>query len=182
MHVSLRNGTLALGLAAVICFAAWSFFVWTLASYHQGYRDSGEQQAHADTDTTDRELYDLCAGRLPGPTVECIRENIKANQETQRAKNDLKAQQQMADWAFLMVWVSGVTALITATGVIYVAANLVHQVVRVVPDSVYRRVGQQRGQLTGQPGLIRRRANQLKRDGLGTPVANDLETDGVFQG
>jgi hypothetical protein len=57
--------------------------------------------------------------------VECIRENIKANQEAKRAQDDLKAQQQMADWAFLMVWVSGVTALVTATGVIYVAATLI---------------------------------------------------------
>lgn len=47
-------------------------------------------------------------------------------EETQRAKDDLKAQQDMADWAKRMFFIGSIEALITASGVFLVYRTLVH--------------------------------------------------------
>ncbi|MBE0453638.1 MAG: hypothetical protein IBX58_08160 [Roseovarius sp.] len=96
--------------------------------------DSGREygKAIADNATNSRaysshaeqEIRGTCF-KLHGPAqAECIRRVIEATNESQRAEKDLIAQTEMALWAFWMLIVTTVVAIITGFGVFYVWQTL----------------------------------------------------------
>lgn len=56
--------------------------------------------------------------------LNCLAKNARAEREENRAQYDLEAQQDMALWAYWILWISGIGLLVTAAGVVYVARTL----------------------------------------------------------
>ncbi len=124
MHDSFRNGTFALGLVAAVILAALFTAVWQSSAIYHHRSAQAEYKAQGYASDRDAEIEDICGRMALGNAIECIREKIQATQESQRAQDDLKAQQEMADWAFWMIVASVAAVVVTATGVVYVAATL----------------------------------------------------------
>ena len=167
MHDSFRNGTFALGLVAAVILSALLIAVWqSSAIYHQRSAQA-EYKAQGYASDRDAEIEDICGRMAFGDAIECIREEIQAAQESQRAEYDLKAQQEMADWAFWMIVASVAAVVVTATGVVYVAATLgqTRKGVKAAVDvvDVTREMGQR--QMRAYVGVTKGRATYDKDTG-----------------
>lgn len=96
-----------------------------LATYQilEYQREQAEQRQSA-TETNARNAGD-CFGELQLLSVPiCLYQLLQADAESERAEYDLQAQQDMAVWAFAMLWTSLASVFITGIGVVYVARTL----------------------------------------------------------
>jgi|GEM_PF-4358537 len=102
---------------AISCIVAW--FV--------GYQRELERQRH-EVNTAAAITIEACLPSIEtlrfGEFTHCLVEVFQADPDALREKFDLKAQQDMALWAFGMLLVSMVGVIITAAGTIYIAATL----------------------------------------------------------
>lgn len=102
---------------AISCIVAW--FV--------GYQRELERQRH-EVNTAAAITIEACLPSIEtlrfGEFTQCLVEVFQADPDALREKFDLKAQQDMALWAFGMLLVSMVGVIITAVGTIYIAATL----------------------------------------------------------
>jgi hypothetical protein len=112
-------------LVALIFVLAWSAFVWTLAREYQYRAQSAEEQTEKHSGSGDRQSEDRCAiVRGIGDAIDCLVQKIAASRETQRAEQDLAAQQSMADWALWMVVLTAMQAALSLVGVVLLVRNL----------------------------------------------------------
>lgn len=113
-------------IAVIGVFFVSFLLVWSiLAPYQLRHANERNDAANAYTYDPHKEEEITCAGVAPWfDRLVCLFQHIDASREDQRAKYDLQAQQEMAEWSFAILLVSGLTALITGVGVFLVARTL----------------------------------------------------------
>ena len=101
---------LALLLSCVVLAALIQRVGTDQASYRQGE----EHYAAVAAANPDDELYRRCEALTERQEAfDCLREQVTASREGQRSERDLRAQQSMADSAFVMLWITGGLGLLT---------------------------------------------------------------------
>lgn len=87
-----------------------------------------------------------CVDTHPTALRKCVIEAAESAQNKSEARQDLYAQQDMSQWAFLMMLISGCTLLITGLGVVWIKDTLIEtrRAVRSADDAVNvtREIGQ----------------------------------------
>ena len=113
----------ALGIVGVIVI--WSLLIWSLATQYHDRTKSAEQQARYAQSNPYKEADNPCAAILTfSDLFACVKHQITAYRETQRAEQDLAAQQSMADWALWIVLISGAQAILSFGGLYMLILNL----------------------------------------------------------
>jgi len=91
---------------------------------HAQERVSAAQYEHSNVE----QAVKVCLSGQDQPSfaegVACLAQAMEVNQEAKRSAYDLKAQQEMAEWAFAMLLATLATIAVTIIGVIYVARTL----------------------------------------------------------
>lgn len=114
-----RLGPYVAALTVGAIFVFWSLAVWQISQNQERTRAAGDQ-ARSESEQDFRAQLGRCAALAGSEQVDCIVGAIEAQRDHDRAEDDLQAQQQMADWAFLMVAVSAAQLLIAGYGVVYI--------------------------------------------------------------
>ena len=94
-------------------------------AFHSGMqqeRRNNQPYQYAESDAED--AVEECASRTSSALAECVVERVKAAADQSRSQQNLKAQQQMALWALLMVLVSAATGGVTLWALYYVKQTL----------------------------------------------------------
>ena len=117
----------SLALAALLC--AGVIFGAMLDTSFNNRRDlSAKYKIEAENyqRKASQDVADTCVGLADSPAAfrSCIDEQMRAYDSEQKADADLRAQQDMALWAFWVVLMSGGTMLVTAVGIFYVRETL----------------------------------------------------------
>ena len=115
-----RRVVFGFGYVIVLLVAA---ALWHVPAYNKGQREHREEAASYKT--YDDEDISECAAR--GSDVDrlfCLAEKVVANQEQERGRADLHAQQDMATWAVALLWVSAIGIVVSAAGIILIYATL----------------------------------------------------------
>jgi hypothetical protein len=99
------------------------FAFWHVVTYN--YKQ-GKQREEADSYLIySDEDYAKCAAEGANfDRLACLAQTVTANQEQQRGRADLHAQQDMATWAVALLWVSGISVLVSVAGIILIYATL----------------------------------------------------------
>jgi len=110
---------------AVVCLLLIIGLIGWQEGFKRGTESHQTNSAQAYQDEHPDKVAVRCASRpAVASQAECISKAIESAREQQRSEEDLDAQQQMAEWARYMLYVSAVTAIVTFFGVIYVAKTL----------------------------------------------------------
>lgn len=124
-----RNGQLTtkwlaqfLVLTAIVGFALWII-------YNERHAEQAKQSTHSDSENA----HVACSGSIDiASAISCTVENVEASQDQKNAAYDLEAQQDMAEWALLML-------VATSAGVILLFFTW-RETVRVTKET--RRIGE----------------------------------------
>lgn len=115
----------AVGACLLAIIGAWGWNL--LAAYraqHANERTHASQYKH---DSANGVVIE-CLSRVDPPSftegIICLANAIEANREAKRSDYDLKAQQEMAEWAFGMLLVSIAGLAVTTIGVLFVLQSL----------------------------------------------------------
>jgi len=109
----------AFGIVAVLAAYGWGNF----ALYQVAHRNQGNEVAAQTRDNPPEQFQTKCVWR-GFSHFECITPHQGAQGADPASNYDLRAQQDMAEWAYSLLWVSIVSTFVTACGVIYVALTL----------------------------------------------------------
>lgn len=123
MSESNRSRYVAIGLVGIGVFAALtilSAYAFQLGDLGGSKRaeQHGYQAEYADR-TNQR--VDTCFKDGAASARECVEKAVSDNREQQRSEADLRAQREMADWAFWMLIVSTASLGVTSIGTIFLA-------------------------------------------------------------
>ncbi len=121
-----RNSGFALvtAIVAVIELVLIVALSFELAASHTERQLRADHNSQQNTQNTYDNLDVACTGRDGRSLIECIKEQIEAAEEYRRDEYDLSAQQDMADWARWMIWVSVGSVAVTTLGVFFVWQTL----------------------------------------------------------
>ena len=111
------------GIAAVVV----AFIVHVAVSnYAEISKVYAAYQANAEKDQkeTEESIQDNCIGIAPAPSIACISNYLTAYYKKQSTNADLKAQQDMAQWAFMTFLASLGGVLVGIGGIVYVRLTL----------------------------------------------------------
>lgn len=110
---------------AALFLVLWSLLLWNLAVNYEYRAQSTQHQAAVHGPISDDEPKNSCA-TISGfyDAIDCLVQKIAASRETQRREQDLTAQQDMAEWAFWIVLLTGAQAVLSLLGVILLVRNL----------------------------------------------------------
>lgn len=114
---------LTVGSIATAVVLFWGLLqVW---GYQREHSDQRQNVSNYEAPTSD----DYSSGCLKdGVTfrriAECLIKSVDANREAQRSNYDLKAQQEMAEWAFAIVLLTGAQAVFGLFGIVLLVQNL----------------------------------------------------------
>ncbi|MBU1213574.1 MAG: hypothetical protein KJ587_20255 [Alphaproteobacteria bacterium] len=97
--------------------------LWQITSYNQHQREHREKAASyevADSDSSSE-----CRGLATDfDRAACLAQKISAEQEQERGRADLHAQQDMSTWALALLWASGIGILVSVAGIVLIYATL----------------------------------------------------------
>ncbi len=110
------------GLLAFLAIALplYAAMIWDLSAQETRNEIEATYAARDYAESTDGQIRDLCVGSSLQSRVECAKEIIAANRESERGERDLEAQQSMARWTLIMGVVAGAGLLISLIGVVLV--------------------------------------------------------------
>ena len=116
-----RRADIALvGLAIAIVAAIIVWSIAALAYQHGRHAQGDEQAASHQTGDGEQQWKAFC---LPVPITgasACVLQPPDSDAETERSKRDLRAQEEMADWALLMFFATFTGVAVTIIGLIYI--------------------------------------------------------------
>ena len=98
--------------------------LWHVASYNQDQARQRKEAASYEV-AHPNDVNKCAAENTTVAQFTCLSKTIAVNQEQERGRADLHAQQDMATWALSLLWVSAVGVLISGAGVWLVYSNLV---------------------------------------------------------
>lgn len=87
-----------------------------VSSYRQQHQSERADAANPQQGTAAQNAKLYCASRREKDQVGCAKEYVEAQQANSRADYDLRAQQEMSEWAFGMFFISGFGLLFSAFG------------------------------------------------------------------
>jgi hypothetical protein len=111
------------------CGVALALFLFTLsaiAHLHGVQSESYKQRATQHSERAQTAASSACRSLPPERVVDCAYEEIKASNETQRAEDNLSAQQNIAIWTFA-TFMAAVVAIIISTGGLIALLRTVRQ-------------------------------------------------------
>lgn len=98
--------------------------LWHVSSYNQNQREHREKAASYEIHSDDRNSR--CAKHVTVfERIACLVENVTADQEQERGRADLHAQQDMATWSVALLWASGIGIVVSAGGIVLIYATLI---------------------------------------------------------
>lgn len=98
--------------------------VWQISGTYAERRQNAEHRARQYADTTDRRIANACATVERPAVLECITKQVGTAREDERTEYDLQAQQDSADAAFWMAWISFATLTATLVALWFVKGTL----------------------------------------------------------
>ena len=107
--------------AEVVLVSALAF---SIGASHTERQLRAEHNSKQYSESTNDRIAASCAGLEGAALVECIRQEVEATSDHRRSEYDLSAQQDMADYAFWLVWISVATVAVTSLGVWFVKRTL----------------------------------------------------------
>jgi hypothetical protein len=87
---------------------------------HRGHAEQDKRPAAYQADESEQHWEAFCSQAAGQSTATCIRQPPGSDADTQRAERDLRAQQEMADWALAMFFATVIGVVTTLIGLIYV--------------------------------------------------------------
>lgn len=108
------------GLGAALILVVIALGALTYSQQENQQRYEREQSAQHQANDGEQQWEAVCAPVARNRPFSCVLHPPNADAETQRAERDLRAQEQMANWALLMFITSVVGALTTIIGLIYI--------------------------------------------------------------
>lgn len=120
---SLTFGVIAAITAVALAVALWGGLSWT--SQHREHREQRDAAASHQQEDVREQVHAQCVGAPRSRSFSCTLDAPTTPNDEQYAIQDLRAQQEMSEWAFAMFVTAVVGACITLAGVIYVAMTLV---------------------------------------------------------
>lgn len=127
MSESNRRADLTFGIIGAIAAAALAVAVWgglSWSNQHREHREEREAAASDQQENVREQVEAQCVGVPRSRTFSCTMDAPRTPGDEQYAIHDLRAQQDMSEWAFAMFITAAIGALITLAGVIYVAMTL----------------------------------------------------------
>lgn len=123
----LKSDRLQLIVIAGLVFAviALSIFGWAKLSEYK--LEHAEQRQKATTHKPEQareQRQATCVDAAKKHSFPCVVDTEKSADEEKYTEYDLRAQQEMAEWAFGMMYVSGLAVLVTLAATVYVALTL----------------------------------------------------------
>ncbi|WP_298330876.1 hypothetical protein [Asticcacaulis sp.] len=115
-----RINVVAVGLAVAIS-VIWGFSSWR--HYHEENAQERESAAYDDRGAPQKPTKITCDTDTPGRST-CLVQPPDSEPTDKHTQTDLKAQQDVAEWAFLGVLISAAGLIVTAAGLFYVAESL----------------------------------------------------------
>ena len=97
---------------------------WSLATLNANSTKPASEQARQYAKDAEQEIAKRCVGSDSQALAKCAAEIVNATYENQRAEHDIVAQQAMARWALVMLYLTGGGLLITGIGIYFVRENL----------------------------------------------------------
>jgi hypothetical protein len=115
----LRNAAIGLiGASILTAFAAWG--AWSLVEYQNDHTEKREKAAAYQTEHSAKQGESLCV-QIPGKRASaCVTNPPDTDANAKYTEYDLRAQQDMAEWAFVMVLVGLAGLGATVAGLIYI--------------------------------------------------------------
>ncbi len=98
--------------------------VWQISGTYAERRQNAEHRAHQYADTTDRRIANACATVERSAVLECVTKQVESAREDERTEYDLQAQQDSANAAFWMAWISFATLTATLVALWFVKGTL----------------------------------------------------------
>ena len=103
---------------------AWAWLIWNISADYTKRQTQAERYIQDYATATTEQIGRACTGLEAARLRECIAEQMEASRENERGERDLRAQQDMAEWAFWMFFVSAVTMGLTAVALWFVKGTL----------------------------------------------------------
>lgn len=113
---------IALGIAGIGCLLL--FAIWKLSATNAFYTHEADHAASENAKATEASISRNCGDREIVAFTKCVREQVKAEQETQTAQYDLAAQNRMAFWTMWTFFVSAFSLGVTGLGIYFVWRTL----------------------------------------------------------
>lgn len=112
------RSNLALGGLALAALVLLVWGAWALANYQSEHRQQSEQASQYQASSARGEAQATCVQQPRSRTYRCTADIPLAEARDPYAEHDLRAQQDMARWAFAVVLVSLGSLVLTALGVV----------------------------------------------------------------
>src|SRR5687767_12297524 len=121
-----RNAHWIIVITLVGVMTTVGYFVLVNSAYEQGYKDANTS---SESGESKRKLYESCLGIGERQKVlDCLEEKIEPYRTNQRSEEDLKAQKDMANWAFgaliATVFFGSFTVVMTGIGLFFLRDTL----------------------------------------------------------
>jgi hypothetical protein len=120
---SKRDQTVA-GAFCAIALLGTVFLAYNIGSSQGTHQGAQQEAARQYSQNAYQDALRACAGGEEAAAIECIREAVISSEEQSNSRQDLQAQQDMADWAFWMLIATCFTLGVTALGVWFVKRTL----------------------------------------------------------
>jgi CHASE3 domain sensor protein len=133
--------TLALIAAATFLFMAGAITGLLFEQYAKVHQTNiaYQKNAESDRDAASQEIAKSCFNADFSVMRDCVTHELKTYYEKQARNEDLKAQQDMALWAYWLLWATGFSILISLAG-LYLLLDSLRQTRRSISDT--REIGQ----------------------------------------
>jgi hypothetical protein len=120
------NWNVLTGFAALFVIAYAAVACVKFVSYQEEHSHERYDVAHHSDPATKRDL-EVCIKAQPSGIIKlfaCVIEAAQSDQVTKKDKYDLKAQQEMSEWAYGMLWATVFTIFVGIMGIIFVGLTL----------------------------------------------------------
>lgn len=102
---------------ALIAFGVWTALVWSLANQHSHRTRYTDYATGQSAEYARQEIETVCSREAaPSGYVECAERVLGTERDNRRSDYDLEAQQDMAQWAFVLVAITAGQAVIGGIG------------------------------------------------------------------
>jgi hypothetical protein len=112
-------------IVALIVPAVIAIIIWQTSASITEDRIKGERYSGYYSERTSEQIKERCTAANPVPFQKCVEEIVTASHENQRDEADLIAQRQMAQWAYAVAVIGGLSIVLTVFGIWFVRGNLI---------------------------------------------------------
>lgn len=120
-----RSWVFAIAIGLAITAGAITLIGVDIHSYQVEHAEQRKNAASYHAESKDQ-YAKLCVKEATGivATFKCLVDSINSNKAAKRADYDLKAQQDMAEWAYILMWMSAGGLIVSMTGLMAIIYSL----------------------------------------------------------